>query len=122
MYVRKREGGVWLCNRATSVVESLRAPQDVFVSRQATRMFVRCPTSMPMIVIFLILGHLLSLCWCKVINSPASIINQSFDYIVIGGGLCGTVVAARLSENSNVSVLMIEVGTLRQLGRTLTES
>ncbi|KZV88494.1 alcohol oxidase [Exidia glandulosa HHB12029] len=36
--------------------------------------------------------------------------NQTFDYIVVGGGLTGIVVAARLAENSSVSVLLIEAG------------
>jgi choline dehydrogenase len=35
---------------------------------------------------------------------------QTFDYIVVGGGLAGMTVASRLSENSGVTVLMIEAG------------
>ena len=33
-----------------------------------------------------------------------------FDYIVVGGGSSGCVVASRLSEDSGVKVLMIESG------------
>ncbi|KAL1835765.1 hypothetical protein VTJ49DRAFT_6095 [Mycothermus thermophilus] len=36
--------------------------------------------------------------------------DQPFDYIVVGGGTAGLVVANRLSENSNVRVLVIEAG------------
>ncbi|KAE9399651.1 alcohol oxidase [Gymnopus androsaceus JB14] len=39
----------------------------------------------------------------------------SFDYIVIGGGTAGLTVAARLSENSSVTVAVIEAGTFYQI-------
>ena len=34
----------------------------------------------------------------------------AYDYVVVGGGTCGLVVANRLSENSSISVLVIEAG------------
>lgn len=34
----------------------------------------------------------------------------SFDYVVVGGGTAGLVIATRLAEDSNVSVGVIEAG------------
>lgn len=37
---------------------------------------------------------------------------QTFDYIVVGCGVSGLVVASRLSENEDVTVLCLEAGAL----------
>ena len=43
-------------------------------------------------------------------TDPTTATQDSYDYIVVGGGTSGLAVAARLSEDSSKTVLVIEAG------------
>ena len=46
----------------------------------------------------------------KVIYDPEYVHRHHYDYVIVGGGLTGLTVAARLTENPNITVLVIESG------------
>ena len=48
--------------------------------------------------------------WAGVTTDVGQAANQTFDYIIIGGGTAGLALAGRLSEESDVNVLVLEAG------------
>ncbi|KAJ6451318.1 alcohol oxidase [Mycena sanguinolenta] len=53
-----------------------------------------------------------SICSAAIIENIADLtrLKLKFDYIVVGGGTSGAVIANRLSENNDISVLVLEAG------------
>ena len=49
----------------------------------------------------------------SVTNEPEGFVDNSFDYLIIGGGTAGLAVAARLSENPDITVGVLEAGAAR---------
>ncbi|QKX61393.1 uncharacterized protein TRUGW13939_08541 [Talaromyces rugulosus] len=42
-------------------------------------------------------------------------LNATYDYVIVGGGTAGNVIAARLTEHSNASVALVEAGSFYEL-------
>ncbi|KAJ5670959.1 glucose oxidase [Penicillium longicatenatum] len=48
-----------------------------------------------------------------IFNDPRAVTSKRYDYIIAGGGLTGLTTAARLTQDENISVLVIESGFLQ---------
>ncbi|KAF7366007.1 GMC oxidoreductase [Mycena venus] len=58
----------------------------------------------------LVTAGYIAACLCKVYDSVSDLPSLSFDFVIVGGGTAGNVVANRLTENSDFSVLVLEAG------------
>ncbi|RMZ86507.1 hypothetical protein DV736_g6269, partial [Chaetothyriales sp. CBS 134916] len=67
--------------------------------------------------------RLAATCWAGLLVGSTPVMTaataQCFDYVIVGGGLSGLVVANRLSENPAVSVLVLEYGPIDRSNQTL---
>ncbi|KAG7450004.1 aryl-alcohol-oxidase from pleurotus Eryingii [Guyanagaster necrorhizus] len=59
---------------------------------------------------FLQLLFLASICSATIYERLSDVPTQDFDYIIVGGGTAGNVLANRLTEQKNTSVLVLEAG------------
>ena len=64
----------------------------------------------------LFVAFLLSLVSCEALN------DTHFDYVILGGGTAGLVVASRLSEDPAVSVAVIEAGNFERTNPNVTNT
>ncbi|KAF8663985.1 hypothetical protein AX16_000836 [Volvariella volvacea WC 439] len=67
-------------------------------------------TSFKTLYSFVVASILISPSYSALYKDPSQLPSTTYDYVVIGAGIGGSIVAARLSENPNHQILLIEAG------------
>ncbi|KAF8209213.1 hypothetical protein K438DRAFT_2066216 [Mycena galopus ATCC 62051] len=62
----------------------------------------------PLLLILLLIC--LGTCWARIYDNAADLASLEYDFVIVGGGTAGLVVANRLTENAKFSVLVLEAG------------